>query len=324
MTEYVLVTGGAGYIGIHVVVELLNSNYNVIVLDNLANSDVSFIEQIKNTTNKDIIFYEADISDNLDFIFARHRIHTVIHLAGVKSVPESVKDPLKYYQINVAGSINLLQYMEKHKCQNIIYSSTACVYKPLDRPMKETDSLEPYNPYGSSKLIVENILLNSHFNYKILRYFNPIGCHSSGKILNNSLKNTTNLMTNILNHINGDLNHLTVYGNGTCIRDYIHIMDLAIAHVKIMNLKESITLNIGTGNGLTVNNIVYHFNQLLHKEIKVDYADLRDGDISYTCADVGLSRSKLNWRTQYTVEDMCKDTLLWAIDPLHTNFMCPK
>lgn len=306
--EHILVTGGAGYIGIHVVIELLNNAYNVIVIDNLSNSKIDFIDQIKTLTGKQIVFYECDILDKLDFIFEAHQINTVIHLAGVKEESE----PLKYYQINVCGTINLLKTMDQYNCKNIIYSSTAYVYKPLDHPLQEDDPTESQNIYSSSKLIVEKILQDSGFTYKILRYFNVMGCHSSGKIFNNSLKTNTHLMATILNYLHGHIDKCLIEGDGTAMHDYIHVMDIASAHINIMLYPNSLIVNIGTGSGVTVNNIINHFNDFLSQPISICNIRRQDEGISYSCVDIKLAAEKMGWFAEYTIDDMCQHTLLWA------------
>lgn len=304
----ILLTGGLGYIGSHICVELLNSNYSVVVVDKLINSNISIVEDIKTITGKDIIFYNADINDKirLDNIFSGHKIDYVIHLAALKSVPESVNEPLKYYYNNVTGTLTLLSIMKKYGVNNIIFSSSAAVYKPCDYSLNEECELGPINPYGNTKWINEQILKDVGMDTVVLRYFNPIGNHSSGLLFN---KYGSNVMPKIGEAL---INNATfnICGNdyntndGTCIRDYVHVVDIAKGHLAALRAPSGYHVyNLGTGVGTSV-------LQLVNK-MGVNYkiVNRREGDAAISLCDPTKIYKELGWKTTLTLDDMCKDTL---------------
>ena len=328
----ILVTGGIGYIGSHTVVELLNNNYEVIVIDNLSNSKEEVVDKIKEITNKDFKFYKGDLGDYelLDKIFKDNKIDAAIHFAGYKAVGESVKKPLKYYSNNLGITLNLCNIMNKYNVKNLIFSSSATVYgNPETLPIKETFKVgNTTNPYGETKLMIERILKDIYisdnsWNIAILRYFNPIGAHKSGLIGENPNDIPNNLMPYIVKVATGELDHLNVFGNdyntidGTGVRDYIHVVDLAKAHIKAVEWtfkNEGIdAFNIGTGHGYSVLEIVKAFEK--ENKVKVPYKIVgrRKGDIASCYADVSYAKEKLHWTSTYEIEDMVRDAYNFAI-----------
>ena len=328
----ILVTGGTGYIGSHTCCELLDNNYDVVIIDNLCNSKKEVIDKIKKITNKDLSFYEGDVCNKelLNKIFNEHKIDAVIHFAGLKAVGESVSLPLEYYRNNIDSTLSLLETMKEHNCKNIIFSSSATVYGEQDEPMREDMELKtPTNPYGKTKLYIENILKDlyvSDNDWKItlLRYFNPVGAHSSGLIGENPNGIPNNLMPYILKVAIGSLPCLTIFGNdyntpdGTCIRDYIHVVDLAKGHLKALthalNNEPSLNIyNLGTGRGVSVKEIVETFERVNNIKLNYKYGDRRTGDLGVVYANVSKALNELNWQTEKTLEDMCKDSYNFAI-----------
>ena len=321
----ILVTGVTGYIGSHTCIELLNNGYDVVGIDNLSNSNIDTLDKIKQITNKDIIFYQNNVEDKeiLRKIFKDNKIDAVIHFAGFKAVGESCKLPLKYYRNNLDSTLSLLEVMNEFNCKKIIFSSSATVYgKPASLPIKEDFTLSTTNPYGTTKLMIENILKDLYasdnsFSIVILRYFNPIGAHKSGLIKENSQDIPNNLMPYIIKVATKELDHLNVFGNdydtvdGTGVRDYIHVVDLAIGHVLALNkiLKEN-TLNIynlGTGKGTSVLQLIKTFEKV--NNVKIDYkiTNRRTGDTDACYADCKKAKEELNFKCNNTLEDMCKD-----------------
>lgn len=302
----ILVTGGLGYIGSHICVLLLNLNYNVIVVDNLSNATYDVYNKIYQITGKYVILYTCDITDNnmLKNIFKKNNIDHVIHLAGLKSVNESISDPLTYYHNNVTGTIVLLKVMKKYGVHNIIFSSSATVYKPGNVILTENSPLGPINPYGQTKLMIEQILLDSNINYTILRYFNPIGHHQS-KLIGNFTGN--NIIPKIYDAIKNN-QPLYIYGNdyntpdGTCLRDYIHVMDLADAHIYFLNNIIKGIYNVGTGVGTSVLELVTKLN------IPYIFAPKREGDTPMLVCSIDKI-TKLGWSPKYTIDDICKNIL---------------
>lgn len=302
----VLLTGGLGYIGSHVCVELLNTNYNVIVIDNLCNSNINTLTTIEKITNKRVIFYNIDINDNIvNNIFIDHTIDVVIHLAALKSVPDSIEQPLTYYYNNVVGTLHLLNIMKKYQVNEIIFSSSATVYKPSDTMLNEECELGPINPYGNTKWMVEKILQDTSINCTVLRYFNPIGNHESGMLYNYC---GSNIMPTIGNTLKGD-GVFSIFGNdydtidGTCIRDYIHVVDVAKAHLVVIGGERYNVYNIGTGVGTSV-------LQLAEKmSVKYTIAPRRKGDTPVSVCDPSKIYKALGWKTTLTIDDMCRDTL---------------
>lgn len=322
----ILVTGGLGYIGSHTCVELLDSNHEVVVIDNLSNSSLDTIEKIKMITGKDIKFYLGDMRNKelLEKIFTENKIDAVIHFAAYKAVGESVKNPLKYYDNNLNSLINLLDVMIKHNCKKIVFSSSATVYKETkELPFKESSEKLPCNPYGYTKLIGEKILedvytSDNDFSIAILRYFNPIGCHESGLIGENVNDIPNNLMPYILKVVNKDLEYLTIFGNdydtpdGTGVRDYIHVVDLAKGHINALEYLNKNTgidyFNLGTGKGYSVLEIVNTFMKVNNVDIPYKIGDRRQGDIAISYCDPSYAKEKLGFLATKTLEDMCKDS----------------
>ena len=320
----ILVTGGLGYIGSHTVVELLNDGYEVIVIDNLSNSKESVADKIKTITNKDFKHYIGDVRDKelLRSIFSTNDINSVIHFAGLKAVGESVEKPLLYYQNNLDSTLTLCEVMNEFNVKKMVFSSSATVYGSQDvLPIKETASLSTTNPYGSTKLFIEYILddiFTSDDEWSIvkLRYFNPVGAHKSGLIGEDPNGIPNNLMPYISKVANKELPHLNVFGNdyntkdGTGVRDYIHVVDLALGHLKailyVNNNKGSIAINLGTGNGYSVLEMVNAYKNMNNVDVPYKIAPRRDGDIAECYADPTRAKELLNWETKLTLEDMVK------------------
>ena len=318
----VLVTGGAGYIGSHTVVELLNENKEVIVVDNFSNSKPEMLDKIKKITNKDFKFYELDYSnkEKMDKVFAENKIDSVIHFAGYKAVGESVEKPIEYYTNNVSGTLNLLDVMRKHNVKTIIFSSSATVV-PLTEMCKIGGTT---NPYGSSKLFIEQILKDVYksdntWDVCILRYFNPIGSHESGIIGEEPQGRPNNLMPYIVRVASGELEELSIFGNdyntpdGTGVRDYIHVVDLAKGHIKALEKLEKeksgiYIYNLGTGKGYSVLDMVHAFEKTTGQKIKYKITERRAGDIATCYADATKAKEELNWVAEKTLEDMCRDS----------------
>ena len=322
----VLVTGGAGYIGSHTVVELLNSGENVIVVDNFVNSKPETLKAIKKITGKNFEFYEVDLRDKekLNKIFEENKnITAVIHFAGLKAVGESVKKPIEYYNNNIGGTLILLEVMRKHNVKKMIFSSSATVYgDPKEVPIKEDFPLSATNPYGQTKLMIEQILKDVYISDNswsmiLLRYFNPIGAHESGLIGENPNGIPNNLMPYINQVALGKLDHLNVFGNdyptpdGTGVRDYIHVVDLAKGHLKALKRTEKMTgveaYNLGTGKGYSVLDIVKNFEKATGQKIKYEITPRRPGDIAECYADPSKAEKYLGWKAEKDLEQMCKD-----------------
>lgn len=325
----ILVTGGAGYIGSHTCVELLNIGYEVVVLDNLSNSSRESLNRVREITGKELIFYQTDLLDKaaINEIFEKETIDAVIHFAGLKAVGESVQKPLEYYHNNITGTLNLCDIMNKHNVKNIVFSSSATVYGiPETVPIKEDFPLSTTNPYGSTKLMLEQILTDlnisdSAWNVILLRYFNPIGAHESGMIGEDPKGIPNNLVPYITQVAVGKRECLSVYGDdydtidGTGVRDYIHVVDLALGHVKSLEkLKEQkgvLVYNLGTGNGYSVLEMVKSFEKASRKEIKYEIKARRPGDIAICYADATKAKRELGWEAIYDLERMCADSWRW-------------
>ena len=321
----ILVTGGAGFIGSYTVVELLESGEDIVIVDNFSNSSPDVLEKIKEITHKDFKFYEVDLLDeeNLEKVFRENNIESVIHFAGLKAVGESVEKPIEYYHNNITGTLILLKVMRKYNCQKLVFSSSATVYgDPASLPIKEDFPLSTTNPYGSTKLMIEQILqdvciANKDFCVAILRYFNPIGAHKSGLIgeVPNGIPN--NIMPYILKVANGEYEALTVFGNdydtpdGTGVRDYIHVVDLAKGHLKALDKirkeKGVKIYNLGTGNGYSVLDLVTNFEKVNNVKVNYKIGARRAGDIAACYADPTKAKEELGWVAEYGIEDMCKD-----------------
>ncbi len=323
----ILVTGGCGYIGSHTVVELLNHGIETVIIDNLVNSKKEVIVKIEEITKKKPIFYEGDVRDEelLRSIFKSHKIDAVIHFAGLKAVGESVEKPLEYYQNNLDSTLVLLGVMREFKVKRIIFSSSATVYgESKIVPIKEEYPVGgTTNPYGTSKLMIEHILKDlaisdSEMSIVILRYFNPIGAHSSGLIGDNPNGIPNNLMPYIVKVASGDLPYLNVFGNdydtidGTGVRDYIHVVDLAVGHVKalgkIMKDKGVFVYNLGTGRGYSVLEIVKSFEEVNKVPIPYEFKERRSGDIAECYADITKAEEELGFKAKYGIEEMVKDS----------------
>ncbi len=325
----VLVTGGAGYIGSHTCVELLLAGHDVIVVDNLSNSKEESLKRVEEITGKTIIFFKTDLLDktSLNGIFEDIPIDAVIHFAGLKAVGESVTIPLKYYHNNITSTLTLCDVMKKHNVKNIVFSSSATVYgDPQSVPINEDFPLSATNPYGRSKLMIEEILKDLHasdngWNIALLRYFNPVGAHSSGKIGEDPNGIPNNLLPYISQVAVGKLEKLSVFGNdyptsdGTGIRDYIHVTDLAIGHIKALDKLSSnpgvAIYNLGTGTGYSVLDIISAFEKSSGKKISYTIVDRRPGDIATCFADPTKSRVELGWKAEKSIDDMCRDAWRW-------------
>ena len=321
----ILVTGGTGYIGSHTCVELLDAGYEIVVIDNLSNSKIEVVDKIKEITGKNFKFYEGDCCDKniLTKIFEENEISAVIHFAGFKAVGESVKLPLKYYRNNLDSTITLLEVMNEYGVKKIAFSSSATVYgKPETLPIKEDFPLSTTNPYGSTKLMIEDILRDLYvsdndWSIAILRYFNPIGAHKSGLIGENPNDIPNNLMPYIVKVATHELECLSVFGNdydtkdGTGVRDYIHVVDLAKGHIKAIEkvLKDTgvDAYNLGTGNGYSVLEIVNTFMDVNKIDVNYKITDRRPGDIDACYADPTYAKEKLNWEANLGIEEMCED-----------------
>ena len=326
----ILVTGGAGYIGSHTVVELQNAGYEPIILDNLANASKKVIGRIEAITGKKVPFYEADIRDRdaLEKVFTAEKIDAVIHFAGLKAVGESVVKPWEYYDNNITGTLTLIDVMRKHDCKSIIFSSPATVYgDPAFVPItEECPKGQCTNPYGWTKSMLEQILTDMHtadkdWNVVLLRYFNPIGAHKSGTMGENPNGIPNNLMPYITQVAVGKLDHLNVFGNdydthdGTGVRDYIHVMDLATGHVKALaKLEKGSGLNIynlGTGVGYSVLDIVKNFEEATGIKIPYEIKERRAGDIATCYSSADKAAKELGWHAQYGIKEMCADSWNW-------------
>lgn len=332
----ILVTGGAGFIGSHTVVELLNAGYNVIIVDNLVNSKEETIDHIKEITKKDVKFYKKDLLDKeaLNKIFDENKIDAVIHFAALKAVGESCRKPIEYYENNLIGTLNLVDVMRNHNVKKIVFSSSATVYgDPKRVPIKESDGIGvATNPYGETKIMIERILTDiykadNEWSVILLRYFNPIGAHESGLLgeAPNGIPN--NLMPYINQVALGKLDHVNVFGNdyntkdGTGVRDYIHVVDLAKGHLKAIERANKIKgveiYNLGTGKGYSVLDIIKNFEKATGVKIKYEITPRRPGDIAECYADPTKAYEVLHWKAEKSLEDMCKDS--WKFTKMHEH-----
>ena len=327
----ILVTGGAGFIASHTNVELLNAGYEVVVVDNLINSSRKSIDRVEELTGKKIIFYEEDLLNEkaLDDTFDKEKIDSVIHFAALKAVGESCEIPLRYFDNNLTGTLNLLKVMEKHNVKSLVFSSSATVYgKPETVPIKEDFPLSVSNPYGRTKLITEDMLRDiyksdNEWNIAILRYFNPIGAHESGRIGENPNGIPNNLLPYIAKVAAGQLECVNVFGDdydtpdGTGVRDYIHISDLAEGHIKaLQKLSEHpglVTYNLGTGVGYSVLEIIKSFEKACGKKIPYKIAPRRAGDIDMCYADPLKAKEELRWEAARGIDKMCEDAWRWQV-----------
>ena len=325
----ILVTGGAGYIGSHTCLELLNNGYEVIVVDNLSNSKETSLKRIQEITGKELTFYKMDLLNRKDLeeIFLNESIDGVIHFAGLKAVGESVSIPLRYYQNNLTGTLNLCAVMKENNVKNLVFSSSATVYgEPESVPIKEDFPLSPTNPYGRTKHMIEEILKDLHvsdksWNIILLRYFNPVGAHSSGMIGENPNDIPNNLFPYISQVAVGKLKEVPVFGDdypttdGTGIRDYIHVVDLAVGHIKALEkLKQKPGLaiyNLGTGKGYSVRDIIKAFESASGMNVPFRIIGRRPGDIAICFADPSKAKEELNWKAEKGINEMCKDSWRW-------------
>ena len=326
----VLVTGGAGYIGSHTVVELLNAGYDVVVVDNLANSKEEAVRRAEEITGKPLTFYKVDLLDKpaLDQIFDRHEIEAVIHFAALKAVGESVEKPLEYYHNNVTGTIHLLQSMREHGVKKLVFSSSATVYGEENQPPLREDMPrgDATNPYGRTKLMMEKIMedvarADPSWDIALLRYFNPVGAHPSGRIGEDPQGIPNNLMPYVSRVAVGVYPNLRVFGNdyptrdGTPIRDYIHVVDLAIGHLRALEKLDEhpgvVIYNLGTGEGYSVLEVVHAFEKACGKPIPYEIVGRRPGDLPVSYADPSKAERELGWRAERGLEEMCVDVWRW-------------
>lgn len=325
----VLVTGGAGFIGSHTVVELLNAGYDVAVVDNLSNSSEEAIRRVEQITGKRVYFYENDVRDRaaLELIFTAHEIEWVIHFAGLKAVGESVQKPVEYYDNNLVSTLVLVETMQKFGVKKIVFSSSATVYgDPAELPLLETSKMNPTtNPYGATKVMQENILKDLYasdngWTVALLRYFNPVGAHESGLIGEDPKGIPNNLMPYVAQVASGKLKEIGVFGNdyptpdGTGVRDYIHVVDLAKGHVAAIEklTKEGVYVyNLGTGNGYSVLEMIEAFSKACGKQLPYTIKPRRAGDIATCYASAEKAERELGWRAEYDLEKMCKDQWNW-------------
>lgn len=327
----VLVTGGAGFIGSHATVELLENGYKVVVVDNLSNSQKASIDRIKEMTGKDFAFHQVDLLDSqaLDDIFSTYDFSAVMHFAGYKAVGQSVEMPLSYYHNNISGTLTLCEMMLKHNVQKLVFSSSATVYGLPERvPIEESFSLSATNPYGRTKLMIEEILRdlalsNPSIRIAILRYFNPIGAHPSGKLGEDPRGIPNNLIPYITQVAIGKQPELKIFGgdyetnDGTGVRDYIHVMDLVKGHIKALEYLEKHegveTFNLGTGTGYSVLEIVNSFNDVTGKQIPYQITDRRPGDIGVCYANPEKAKKLLGWQAEKSLKEMCRDSWNWQV-----------
>jgi len=325
----ILVTGGTGYIGSHTCIELIQSGYEIVVVDNLCNSSLESLRRVESLVGRNIPFHKVDVRDKSSLIgvFEQHSIAGVIHFAGLKAVSESIEKPIQYYDANVSATIILAEVMRKFNCKTFVFSSSATVYgNPHTVPIEENFPLSATNPYGRSKLIIEDFLqdvfvADETWHIALLRYFNPIGAHKSGLIGEDPNDIPNNLIPYISQVAVGKLEKLNIFGgdydtpDGTGVRDYIHVVDLAKGHVKALKTLESrpqmLTVNLGTGNGYSVLDMVRAFEKASGKKIPYQIVDRRPGDIATCYANPNNAAKKIGWKAELKLDEMCKDTWRW-------------
>ncbi|HDR7777122.1 TPA: UDP-glucose 4-epimerase GalE [Bacillus tropicus] len=328
----ILITGGAGYIGSHTCIELLNNNYKIIVVDNLSNSSIESLNRVKEITGKQFEFYKEDVlnREKMNEIFLENNIEAVIHFAGFKAVGESTIIPLTYYYNNIISTIVLCDVMQKHNVKNFIFSSSATVYGiPKTSPITEEFPLSVTNPYGQTKLMIEQIMrdvakADDEWSIALLRYFNPFGAHQSGRIGEDPNGIPNNLMPYVTQVAVGKLKELNIFGNdyptkdGTGVRDYIHVVDLAKGHVKalekVLKTKGIEAYNLGTGKGYSVLEMVKAFEKVSGKKIPYKVIGRRPGDVAICFADVSKAKRELGWEAEYGLEEMCVDSWRWQVN----------
>lgn len=327
----ILITGGAGYIGSHAVLELVNAGYDVVVVDNLSNSGVESILRVKKITGKNFPFYQLDLcnSNSLDKVFRAHNIKAVMHFAGLKAVGESIEKSLQYYRNNIISTLCLCEIMKKHNVKNIVFSSSATVYgKPQRVPIDETFPISVTNPYGRSKVMIEEILNDLYvsdpsWRISILRYFNPIGAHESGEIGEDPAGVPNNLVPYITQVAIGKREKLQVFGNdyetidGTGVRDYIHVVDLVKGHLKalwyLLENEGIETFNLGTGKGYSVLELIENFRVVTLQKIPYQIVDRRPGDVGICYANPNKAKKMLGWEAEKNLKEMCQDAWKWQI-----------
>jgi UDP-glucose 4-epimerase len=325
----VLVTGGAGYIGSHMCVELLQSSHKVVVLDDLSNSSPKSLEAVKRITQKQLDFVQGDIRDSatLDDLFSKYNVSAVLHFAGLKAVGESIESPVKYYDVNVNGTLRLIEAMTKAACKTLVFSSSATVYGLAEiMPISECAPTSAINPYGRSKLVVEEILADLHtsdpsWRISLLRYFNPVGAHASGEIGEDPNDIPNNLMPYISQVAVGRRKKLSVFGDdydtldGTGVRDYIHVVDLARGHLKALeylaNAPKLAIHNLGTGNGYSVLETIRAFEQASGRQVPFEVVSRRAGDAAVSYANPQKAHTELDWQAEYDLDRMCEDVWRW-------------
>ncbi|MDT3498055.1 UDP-glucose 4-epimerase GalE [Bacillus toyonensis] len=328
----ILITGGAGYIGSHTCIELLNNNYKIIVVDNLSNSSIESLNRVKEITGKQFKFYNESVlnREKMNEIFLENNIEAVIHFAGFKAVGESTTIPLTYYYNNIISTIILCDVMQKHNVKKFIFSSSATVYGiPKTSPITEEFPLSVTNPYGQTKLMIEQIMrdvakADGEWSIALLRYFNPFGAHQSGRIGENPNGIPNNLMPSVTQVAIGQLRELNIFGNdyptkdGTGVRDYIHVVDLAKGHVKALKKVLETTgidaYNLGTGKGYSVLEMVNAFEKVSGKKIPYKITGRRPGDVAICFADVSKAKRELGWEAEYGLEEMCLDSWRWQVN----------
>ena len=329
MTSKILITGGAGYIGSHTAVELLNAGHHVVIVDNLCNSSIQVLDRIKNLAGPNFTFIQEDVRNAtaLDAIFKQHAIEGVIHFAGLKAVGESVAQPIRYFDNNVGSTLALLQAMDRANVRRIVFSSSATVYgDPAQVPITEASQLQVTNPYGRTKLMCEEILrdlqaADPKWQVAILRYFNPVGAHISGTIGEHPNGIPNNLMPFITQVAVGKREFLSIFGNdyptpdGTGVRDYIHVVDLAQGHLAALNYlqtkPQSITVNLGTGRGVSVKELADTFAKVTGVPVPYKFVDRRPGDVAACYANTQLAEQELGWTAKLDVARMCQDAWRW-------------
>ena len=325
----ILVTGGAGYIGSHTVIDLVENGFDPVIADNLCNSKFEAVKRVRELAGRDVKFYEYDLTDRalVEDIFEKESVDAVIHFAGLKAVGESCEKPLEYFSNNIVSTLNILTVMREHGVKNFVFSSSATVYgQPESVPIREDFPLSVTNPYGRTKLMIEDILRDVYaadrsMNIALLRYFNPIGAHKSGRIGEDPGGIPNNLMPYVSQVAIGKLEKLKVFGNdyptrdGTGVRDYIHVLDLARAHsLAVTKLRENpglVTYNIGTGKGYSVLEIVRAFEKASGKKVPYEIVGRRSGDIAECYADPSLAEREMGFRCRYGLDEMCADTWRW-------------
>lgn len=330
MSMKILVTGGAGYIGSHTCVELLNAGYEVVIIDNFVNSKLDVLDKIRFITEKDFKFYEGDLRDRniVETLFSENQIDAVIHFAGLKAVGESVRMPLEYYHNNLMSTLVLCETMKKYNVKKLVFSSSATVYgNPHTVPIEENFPTSTTNPYGSTKLMIENILQDlyisdNEWSVALLRYFNPIGAHKSGLIGEDPNGIPNNLLPYVAKVAVGQLECVNVFGSdyptvdGTGVRDYIHVVDLALGHIKalerVADTKGIDTYNLGTGNGYSVLEVINAFRKASGREIAYQLVERRVGDIATCYADTTKARELLGWKATREIDEMCEDAWRFA------------